>query len=60
VARVRKFHGAGEKLKDFDEILDVLEIVQAFYTPETPLMVRTTVNAMLKAYRSNTAAGGAL
>lgn len=32
-------------------MLDVLEIVQAFYTPTTPLMVKTTVNAMLKAYR---------
>lgn len=40
-----------QKLKDFESMLDVLEIVQAFYTPTTPLMVKTTVNAMLKAYR---------
>ena len=58
--RIRKFHGAGEKLHDFEEMLDVLEIVQAFYTDTTPLMVKTTVNAMLKAYRKYTAAGVAL
>jgi transcription elongation factor Elf1 len=39
------------KLKDFEDMLDVLEIVQANYTTITPLMVRTTVNAMLTAYR---------
>lgn len=39
-----------KKLKDFDEMLDVLEIVKSFFTPETPLMVKTTVNAMLREY----------
>jgi transcription elongation factor Elf1 len=53
--RIRKFHGAGEKLHDFEDMLNVLEIVQANYTETTPRMVRVTVDSMLKAYRRNTA-----
>lgn len=49
--RIRKFHGAGEKLHDFEAMLDVLEIVQAFYTDRTPKMVIVTVDSMLKEYR---------
>jgi len=49
--RIRKFHGAGEKLHDFEAMLDTLEIVKAFYTDTTPRMVRVTVDSMLKAYR---------
>jgi Zn ribbon nucleic-acid-binding protein len=40
-----------KRLKDFDDMLDVLEIVQSFFTATTPLMIKTPVNAMLKAYR---------
>jgi transcription elongation factor Elf1 len=50
--RIRKFHGAGEKLHDFEEMLNVLEIVQAHYTETTPRMVRVTVDSMLRAYRT--------
>lgn len=38
------------RLKDFNEMLDVLEIVQSFFNKATPLMVQTPVNAMLRAY----------
>lgn len=40
-----------KKLKDFDDMLDTLEIVKSYFTVSTPLMVKTTVNAMLKEYR---------
>lgn len=49
--RIRKFHGVGEKLHDFEEMLNVLEIVQAHYTETTPRMVKVTVDSMLRAYR---------
>ena len=49
--RIRKFHGAGEKLHDFDAMLNVLEIVQAHFTEATPRMLRVPVEAMLKSYR---------
>ena len=49
--RVRTFHRAGEKLHDFEEMLNVLEIVKAYYTDKTPRMVRVTVDSMLRAYR---------
>ena len=58
--RTYKNRQPAQRLKDFDAMLDTLEIVQAYYTAATPLMVRTTVNAMLRAYRKDTAAGGAL
>lgn len=48
--RIRKFHGAGQKLHDFEEMLDVLEIVKAHFTDNTPRMVRVTVNSMLREY----------
>jgi transcription elongation factor Elf1 len=49
--RIRKFHGAGEKLHDFDAMLNVLEIVQSYFTEATPRMLRVPVEAMLKSYR---------
>ena len=39
------------RLKDFEECLEILEIAQSFFNPSTPLMVRTPVNAMLRAYK---------
>ena len=41
---------AAKRLRDFEECLEVLEIVQSSFTLATPLLIKTPVNAMLREY----------